>query len=260
MYSIGMKVEYSYLAGAISCQMNGKRIKGAGTITGFDESPYRRKLLIIDNQLLISPSEVVRIIPAGRTPAFTQDMRELVRIGKKTNTRRPVIPQPSGNLTISTYKDYWCYGLETPKPNEFMALKELRCPYGKVGDIRVMPEPIENGYLSGDDFSTKAIFYSDTGDLLDIEWKWKLQKLPSIFMPTKYGRTLVRYTDIHVERLPRITDADAIKEGVISEDQAIHYPGIHYQIFSEIWDSLYPKTPWSSNPWVWVIEWELLTI
>lgn len=197
----------------------------------------------------------------GRTPTFTRDMRDLVRIGKKTSTRRPLHAQPPTTFEYSSQETSCHYVFNGySEIYEIEANFTVKCPYGKAGDIRVMPEPIENGYLSGDDFSTKDIFYSDTGDLLDIEWKWKLQKLPSIFMPTKYGRTLVRYTDIHIERLPHITDADAIKEGVISEDQAIHYPGIHYQIFSETWDKLYPKTPWSSNPWVWVIEWELLTI
>lgn len=77
---------------------------------------------------------------------------------------------------------------------------------------------------------------------------------PSIFMPKWAARIWLRVTDVRVERLQEMTEADAFAEGVKGGD----WLGDPVGRFAELWDELNAKRghPWESNPWVWRIEFE----
>lgn len=93
-----------------------------------------------------------------------------------------------------------------------------------------------------------------------------------IHMPHWASRITLEITDIRVERVQEISERDAGKEGI----QDIYVPGVVYigngetvpkateatdvETYQYLWDSLNAKRgyPWSSNPWVWVIEFERL--
>jgi hypothetical protein len=89
---------------------------------------------------------------------------------------------------------------------------------------------------------------------------------PSIHMPREAARLFIRVTDVRVERVQDISEADAIREGVSPRTQFDHFPGIgetveretHYAGFAKLWESIYgPRgMGWNQNPWVWVIEFE----
>ena len=87
---------------------------------------------------------------AGRMPVFQRWGRDAIREDRKTQTRR-------------------------------VAKVEL-CPYGKIGDIRVMCEPLTNygGFACYAD-DTIPVISTITGAL--IIWRWKVQTLSSLFMP-----------------------------------------------------------------------------
>jgi hypothetical protein len=85
------------------------------------------------------------------------------------------------------------------------------------------------------------------------EWKWK----PSIHMPREACRIKLLVKDIRVERLHDISENDAKKEGIVL------VPGIGSDInsawkmsFGVSWQSNYSN--WNLNPWVWVIEFEVI--
>ena len=196
---------------------------------------------------------------AGRMPIFTTENRALVRSGAKTQTRRVMKQQyikldGGGNPYIDMgYPDDWDgAGLR----------RDIRCPYGEVSDIRVLPEPLEQlgPFVWYKDTQTE---YRDSVGERAV-WQWKRDTLSSMFMPTWAGRVLIRYTDIRVERLQDISVADAKAEGIPNDINIAQYNdygtgSIHVDAFAELWDSINAKKhPWPSNPWVWVIEWELL--
>jgi hypothetical protein len=90
--------------------------------------------------------------------------------------------------------------------------------------------------------------------------KWK----PSIFMPRWASRITLEITDVRVERLQDISEADAIAEGMYTNEAAIKKLGLPADIkltgscvdkYRIVWESINGKKyPWSTNPWVWVVE------
>lgn len=97
-------------------------------------------------------------------------------------------------------------------------------------------------------------------------------KRPSIFMPRWASRLTLEITDVRVERVQSITEADAIAEGISkvtlqvgkhSNPQPFYraFPdkpgGLHSakSAYEILWDSLNKKRGfgWDENPWVWKI-------
>jgi len=86
--------------------------------------------------------------------------------------------------------------------------------------------------------------------------KWR----SPLFMPAWAGRTFLLILSAHPERLHEITDKDAIAEGVTvigrpELNELSHGKFIH--AYATLWDSINPKHPWASNPFVWVIRFRL---
>ena len=88
-------------------------------------------------------------------------------------------------------------------------------------------------------------------DCLDDEAKWK----PSIHMPRSASRILLEITNIRVERVQDISEADATAEGMIADDD---YCAEEY--FSILWNELngWAEKGWNANPWVWCIEFRVI--
>lgn len=81
------------------------------------------------------------------------------------------------------------------------------------------------------------------------EWvKWK----PSLFMPKDACRIFLKVTDVKVERLQDITEAEAKAEGVQVADCCHAY----YHGFSLLWQKINGKESWEANPWAWCISFE----
>ena len=91
----------------------------------------------------------------------------------------------------------------------------------------------------------------------DGNWTWR----PSIYMPRWACRFTVRIISVRPERLQDITEQDAQAEGVDGSytnlgngDFDVWMPKDE---FRTLWNSLNgDRHPWSSNPWVWRIEYE----
>ncbi|MBO9657519.1 MAG: hypothetical protein J7527_01715 [Chitinophagaceae bacterium] len=82
---------------------------------------------------------------------------------------------------------------------------------------------------------------------------------PNIHLPTWLSRIWLEVIDVRVERLNDITDEDAVAEGV--ETLGL-YPG--YKVspkgkFEGLWNSINGPESWDANPWVWVIEFKVLS-
>lgn len=159
---------------------------------------------------------------------FSGEMVRAILDGRKTQTRRVV-----KGIAL----DWLAPDMFTPR---FVASPENDlCQYGKVGDrlwVRETFQPYGDGYAYR---ATPAIPENHN---------WK----PSIFMPRAASRITLEITNVRVERLNEISDKDAEAEGVEAWSNSGNSPAWKFQC---LWDRINGKKyPWSSNPWVWVIE------
>ncbi len=195
---------------------------------------------------------------------------------RKTQTRRIVKPQPDAR------------GLRTSNvPFEDWHGREVKCPYGKVGDtlwVReehyVFGEWIKNGLSKTNKQKWKFCPHLDA----DVTFKRPRTVMPnnyrlpawykrlSRFMPKKYARTYLRITDIRVERLQSISENDSVSEGILEyEDGTYHnyftQKGLRSEggvecllakgSFQSLWSSINGQGSWEENPWVWVVFFEI---
>lgn len=77
---------------------------------------------------------------------------------------------------------------------------------------------------------------------------------PSIHMPKWASRIWLEVTDVRVERVQEIKNADYLSEGV-QPHPPYGSPASYRTQFRELWDSINAKrAPWAENPWVWVVS------
>lgn len=140
-------------------------------------------------------------------------------------------------------------------------------PYGEPGDRLWVRETFAKRQDCKDDTDRARhylMFKADGGDPKDeMNWhdyggKWT----SAIFMPRWASRITLEVTGVRVERLQDISCADAIAEGIrpAANSQTIDCdtpdPRVAYR---ELWDGINgKKAPWSSNPYVWVLEFKHL--
>lgn len=124
------------------------------------------------------------------------------------------------------------------------------CPFGQPGDHLWVRETwaehdeVEVVYRNPPNWSPLDVPPVD---------KWR----PSIHMPHWASRITLEITSVRLERVQDISEEDAKAEGVFEPcGWANPTPARPYRLaFSSLWESIYSKrAPWSSNPWVWVIE------
>lgn len=80
---------------------------------------------------------------------------------------------------------------------------------------------------------------------------------PPTSMPRWASRLTLEITDIRVERVQDISDADAFAEGIQrAVDEGQRDDGSARGAFRTLWDSINAKRGfgWDSNPWVWAIS------
>jgi len=82
---------------------------------------------------------------------------------------------------------------------------------------------------------------------------WK----PSIHMPRAVSRITLRITDVRVERLQDISNNDADAEGT-SDLRTIENGWDMSRCYQELWEAINGAGSWEANPWVWVLEFEVI--
>jgi len=157
---------------------------------------------------------------------------------------------------IETSQDVGYY---PPPHNDGRPLREVEDPHGEWGTWWERP------HYKATDPAPELAYPDDEGEP---KVKWS----PSIHMPRWASRLTLEITGVRVERLQDISDADALSEGVerlINEDGFIDY---HHQwgkvikamdaasSFRSLWDSINAARGlgWDTNPWVWVITFNMV--
>lgn len=225
---------------------------------------------------------------------FSGPMVRAILEGRKTQTRRVLkskwfeLSEESGHLRYTEYDPpRWHHGDADedgrylagsgpfdPKKQSDQRHAASFCPYGGNGDRLWVREAFAHlADLKTKDPGTaalmsRAFFRADhpTGlshdDASDLKWRSPL------FLPRSLSRLTLEVTNVRVERLQEITQADAIAEGM----RRHHASGVYStgadlscyatarEAFAHGWDSSNQKRgfPFDSNIWVWVIEFRKL--
>ena len=194
--------------------------------------------------------------------------------GRKTQTRRPIKPQwpdarkcwisetglLSGESLIQTDE------LKKGSTVVDRYTSTIRCPFGEPGDrlwVRETWGPragfyeIEICETRTRELDVQPCLYRATDehptDSPGTDWR------ASIHMPRWASRILLEVTAVRVERIQDITEEDAKAEGV---ERMAWLTCMSYRTgLAEGWSEIYESKGygWDANPWVWVVEFKVVT-
>ena len=183
--------------------------------------------------------------------------------GRKTQTRRIVKPDKSwvkfydGDKAAAfeafhrdSGKPWNCGGINWQSENELLS------PNYQVGQMLWVKETFKD-FPDGDVFYAESFMLPDGKIAVPVhaddnydDWRWK----PSIFMPRAASRLTLELTDVRVEKLQAITEADAIAEGMNPIRAKMAGSAITVgpiDDYRELWEKINGKGSWAKNPWVW---------
>lgn len=101
---------------------------------------------------------------------------------------------------------------------------------------------------------------------------------PSIHLPKELSRIWLKVSEVRIERLQDVTNQDSLAEGIDFVERRgsawykdylfTHLEGIqdcfNYLLpknsFRSLWMKIHGRDSWRENPWVWVIEYQVLSI
>lgn len=199
--------------------------------------------------------------------------------GIKTQTRRSIKPQP-----VISDKGVFAWHIDRSKTS-YVALSisgkppegmKDKCPYGKPGDLLWVketwrPEIVHSHGMESCDCEDIMITYAADNKTV---YQYDLQRnfvvppdwctpvsadkgnVPSIFMPRWASRLTVEITNVRVEKLQDISEADAFAEGVRNcgyDRMDEHQSGEGRALYRNLWESINGAGSWNANPWVWDI-------
>lgn len=152
------------------------------------------------------------------------------------------------------------------------------CPYGVSGDrlwvkethaivprtAYAMSDGVQQTLKPGDDHDA-AVYAADWERSKPGRWR------PSIHMPRWASRLMLEITDVRVERLQEIGEADAEAEGISIQRPADKDGGRHFGVegldvdektaaraFRSLWEHINGRDRWEANPWVWTVSFRVL--
>ncbi len=215
--------------------------------------------------------------------AFNAEMVRAILAGRKTQTRRVIIPQP-----------IWVRPPNTPfKTHDADPRGIIKCPYGVPGDrlwvretwrvgawnedtgeicvdyradgfvrkefLKVPdPEQFTRLWIQSSDDARKAGITCDA----DGKYHWKPGEAPTRWRSPRFmyrctSRIILEVTKVRVERIQEISGMDSKAEGIVCIKPGSNtYDYINK--FHALWDSINAGRGygWEKNPRVWVIEFQ----
>lgn len=198
---------------------------------------------------------------------FTAPNAALVLAGLKVQTRRAVKGLLGDAFYAGPGRDgRHEFAQEQVASGGFMQALALRCPHGQIGDRLWVREPWR---------ATPGLDGSPPREIPQDQRIWyvadekptrgpgvRARYRQAMFMCRWMSRILLEVTEVRVERLNDISEADACAEGARAADivtgREVLFPGpskagsyvLHYR---DIWESINGPGSWDLNPWVWVI-------
>lgn len=170
-----------------------------------------------------------------RAIRFNDEMVRAILDGRKTQTRRPIKPQPGAGMEhiLSLYQSFLSRGREK---------------YGDIGDDLWVQEVFAINLAGNYDYraSVHPEYHSD------FTWRSSTQ------MPREASRIDLLITRFRIARLQDITRGDSMLEGCPFQNMEGGDNPMDW--FSGLWDSIYKAKgfSWESNPWVYVIDFKVM--
>lgn len=183
---------------------------------------------------------------------FSAPIVRAILNGSKTQTRRVVKPQPTTSPIFEWNEKYKGFaGLSSNSTESGLFHMCSFCRYGNIGSRLWVRE----GFAL--DFDGAPLYRASNPAPFDPDYKIKWK--PSIHMPRALSRILLEITDIRVERLQDISEADAKAEGCDGRSRRPCCIFLASDLssrthFQRIWYDIHGIESWYQNPWVWVIE------
>jgi len=188
--------------------------------------------------------------------AIAEDDREWMT--RRLDGLKEINQEPDKWVFLSSNKDgEFIFGRISPfavmvKPSEITLVK----PRYQVGETVYIKEAWrfcdDRNQISDGRIDYKANYAFHNGD----KYKWR----SPLFMPEWAARYFIKITDIRAERLQEIKFQDIFAEGCpvkkadydIDPAEGYYLQNDAYEWFVYIWNSINPKYPWESNPFVFV--------
>jgi hypothetical protein len=226
---------------------------------------------------------------------FSGPMVRAILDGRKTQTRR--VCKEGRNLSEFAHAVYpaaqsgWIswfgQGFGSPEGGAEFTRKMYQhgfpCPYGAPGDrlwVRETWSAPDACECSETCHVRQHVYYHANDD--GYEGARFNRRRPSIHMPRWASRITLEITDVRVQRVQEISEADALAEGVTRDylppdSDNFHPPGSYgfvrhpgevgtqatiyrtpQDAFHSLWNSLNEKRGygWDQNPWVWTITFQ----
>ena len=199
---------------------------------------------------------------ADRPIIFSAPMVRALLEGRKTQTRRVLKPQPDFRGGAGDYHDAEEWGWEDEDGYHVSVLDIAPNGYRRCDRLYVreahalVPATayrMSKGVTQAVDPSDRdrACVYREGWERCAPRWR------PSIHMPRWASRLTLTVTDVRVQRLQDISEADAVAEGVIHDsfggwrghEGTIGYPTAIWA-YHHLWNSLHGPGAWDANPWV----------
>jgi hypothetical protein len=235
---------------------------------------------------------------------FSTPMVRALLDGRKTQTRRIVKPQPINRQRVIEGLAHVTHGMDPKDDGAVWYVAdginpgtEIRCPYGSPGDLFWVRESVyiwgrwvANGKTKTgkperrfEALGRHVKYEGDDPPLAtvathDARGSWN--KRPSIHMPRSACRLVLRVTEVRVQRLQEISEADAIAEGAddidgeridseryikasflemtAGKNHGCAFAQRRRAAFWHLWDQINGKGSWASNPWVWTVTFEVV--
>jgi len=207
-----------------------------------------------------------------RAITFSGPEIRAILAGQKTQARRVA------KITHRTPGLASCLQPPASLPTRTSLAAEL-CPHGRPGDKLWVREAWRTSKAGEDRTAPRNLDRTFTRILYDASLSDVLPPFvgkgrPSIHMPRWASRITLRITDVRVERLQDISEADARAEGIASRrigtgDARTGCRNVYglacddnawavndAQAYEHLWESINGAGSWDANPWVWVIEFE----
>ena len=199
---------------------------------------------------------------ADRPIIFSAPMVRALLDGRKTQTRR-IIQQPDmdGGERWVKYPSGWV--LSVNAEDEYR-----RRIFYAPGDRLWVRETWRPHYLGDGVWNLDVSYPADgerrmicDGEFGDKDWNWPKAadcgNVTPLHMPRWASRLTLTVTDVRVQRLQDISEADAVAEGVIHDsfggwrghEGTIGYPTAIWA-YHHLWNSLHGPGAWDANPWV----------